>query len=72
MKTDNLLPKMVRFRKTYLYSFNNALHTEFHLVQYDLVSKVESSKLNIAADLLASWKASIEIGTGFNTTKKAK
>ena len=45
MKTDNLLPKMVRFRKTYLYGFNNALHTEFHRVQYDLVSKVESSKL---------------------------
>lgn len=61
MKTDNLLPKMVRFRKTYLYSFNNALHTEFHRVQYDLVSKVESSKLNIAADLLASWKASIDL-----------
>ena len=61
MKTDNLLPKMVRFRKTYLYSFNNALHTEFHRVQYDLVSKVELSKLNIAADLLASWKASIDL-----------
>ena len=61
MKTDNLLPKMVRFRKTYLYSFNNALHTEFHRVQYDLVSKVESSKLNIAADLLALWKASIDL-----------
>lgn len=61
MKTDNLLPKMVRFRKTYLYSFNNALHTEFHRVQYDLVSKVESSKLNIAADLLASWKANIDL-----------
>ena len=61
MKTDNLLPKMVRFRKTYLYSFNNALHTEFHCIQYDLVSKVESSKLNIAADLLALWKASIDL-----------
>ena len=61
MKTDNLLPKMVRFRKTYLYSFNNALHTEFHRVQYDLVSKVESSKLNIAADLLASWKTNIDL-----------
>ena len=61
MKIDNLLPKMVRFRKTYLYSFNNALHTEFHRVQYDLVSKVELSKLNIAADLLASWKASIDL-----------
>jgi len=61
MKTDNLLPRMVRFRKTYLYSFNNALHTEFHCIQYDLVSKVESSKLNIAADLLALWKASIDL-----------
>ena len=66
MRSKNLLPNNVRIETTSLHSFNNALHALYHRNQYDLVAKVEQSKLNIPADLLASWKASIDMEVEIN------
>ena len=49
MATNHLLPKIVRIQTTFLHDFNNATHALFHSNQYDLVEKVEQTKLNIPA-----------------------
>ena len=59
-------PKIVRIQTTSLHNFNNATHALFHSNQYDLVSKVEQTKLNIPADALAAWKADIDLEVEIN------
>ena len=66
MVAKNQLPKFVRIQTIYLGAHSNATHTLFHNNQYDLVAKVEQSKLNIPADLLASWKANIDLEVEIN------
>ena len=66
MATNHLLPKIVRIQTTFLHDFSNATHTLLHSNQYDLVAKVEQSKLNISAELLASWKANIDLEVEIN------
>ena len=66
MEKKNSLPRMVRVETAYIRSFSSATHTLFHSNQYDLVAKVEQSKLNISADLLASWKANIDMEVEIN------
>ena len=66
MVAKNQLPKFVRIQTIYLGAYSNATHTLFHNNQYDLVAKVEQSKLNIPADLLASWKANIDLEVEIN------
>ena len=66
MEKKNSLPRMVRVETAYIRSFSSATHTLFHCNQYDLVAKVEQSKLNISADLLASWKANIDMEVEIN------
>ena len=66
MVAKNQLPKFVRIQTIYLGAHSNATHTLFHNNQYDLVAKVEQTKLNIPADLLASWKANIDLEVEIN------
>ena len=66
MVAKNQLPKFVRIQTIYLGAHSNATHTLFHSNQYDLVAKVEQTKLNIPADLLASWKANIDLEVEIN------
>jgi len=66
MEKKNSLPRVVRVETAYIRSFSSATHTLFHSNQYDLVAKVEQSKLNISADLLASWKANIDMEVEIN------
>ena len=66
MEKKNSLPRMVRVETAYIRSFSSATHTLFHSNQYDLVAKVEQSKLNISADLLALWKANIDMEVEIN------
>ena len=66
MEKKNSLPRMVRVETAYIHSFSSATHTLLHSNQYDLVAKVEQSKLNISADLLASWKANIDLEVEIN------
>jgi len=66
MVAKNQLPKFVRIQTIYLGAHSNATHTLFHNNQYDLVEKVEQTKLNIPADLLASWKANIDLEVEIN------
>ena len=66
MATNHLLPKIVRIQTTFLHDFNNATHALFHSNQYDLVAKVEQTKLNIPADALAAWKADIDLEVEIN------
>ena len=66
MEKKNSLPRVVRVETAYIRSFSNATHTLFHNNQYDLVAKVEQTKLNIPADLLASWKANIDLEVEIN------
>jgi hypothetical protein len=49
MVAKNQLPKFVRIQTIYLGAHSNATHGVFHNNQYDLVAKVEQSKLNIPA-----------------------
>ena len=49
MVAKNQLPKFVRIQTIYLGAHSNATHTLFHNNQYDLVAKVEQTKLNILA-----------------------
>ena len=49
MVAKNQLPKFVRIQTIYLGAPSNATHTLFHNNQYDLVAKVEQTKLNIPA-----------------------
>ena len=49
MEKKNSLPRMVRVKTAYIRSFSSATHTLFHNNQYDLVEKVEQTKLNIPA-----------------------
>ena len=49
MEKKNSLPRMVRVETAYIRSFSSATHTLFHSNQYDLVAKVEQTKLNIPA-----------------------
>ena len=63
---NHLSPKIVRIQTTSLHNFNNATHALFHSNQYDLVAKVEQTKLNIPADALASWKADIDLEVEIN------
>ena len=66
MVAKNQLPKFVRIQTIYLGAHSNATHTLFHSNQYNLVAKVEQTKLNIPADLLASWKANIDLEVEIN------
>ena len=66
MVAKNQLPKFVRIQTIYLGAHSNATHTLFHNNQYDLVAKLEQTKLNIPADLLASWKANIDLEVEIN------
>ena len=66
MEKKNSLPRVVRVETAYIRSFSSATHTLFHSNQYDLVAKVEQSKLNISAELLASWKANIDLEVEIN------
>ncbi|WP_315350938.1 DUF6261 family protein [Hoylesella saccharolytica] len=66
MEKKNSLPRMVRVETAYIHSFSSATHTLLHSNQYDLVAKVEQSKLNISAELLASWKANIDLEVEIN------
>ena len=66
MATNHLLPKIVRIQATSLHNFSNATHTLLHSNQYDLVAKVEQTKLNIPADALAAWKADIDLEVEIN------
>ena len=66
MVAKNQLPKFVRIQTIFLGAHSNATHTLFHSNQYNLVAKVEQTKLNIPADLLASWKANIDLEVEIN------
>ena len=71
MKSKNLLPNYVHIETTSLHSYTNALHTQYHRKQYELVAKVEQTKLNIPAELLASWKAGIDMEVEINKQSAA-
>ena len=71
MVAKNQLPKFVRIQTIYLGAHSNATHTLFHSNQYELVAKVEQTKLNIPAELLASWKAGIDMEVEINKQSAA-
>ena len=66
MRTNNLLPKIARIQPLYMGDYKNAMHTQFHRNQYELVAKIDGAKLPLPAGTLKAWKANIDMEVEIN------
>ena len=59
----NSMEEIIQIHKLSLHRLNNALHTNFHLVVYQLISEMGAEKLGLPAALVAAYQACTEEAT---------